>query len=71
MRAGQVVELSSGWLLDIVEIRWWSEDDGAVYGRAMALGRRAGRWSKDKYLGTVRGIEMLAVSRPSALRRGE
>lgn len=59
MHAGQMVETSNGWLLDISEIKWWSDDDGAVYGRAMAANR--GRWSKEKYLGTVRGIRELSV----------
>ena len=61
MHAGQLIETSSGWLLDISEVKWWSNDDGAVYGRAMATSGTSQRWSPEKYLGTVRGIEMLSV----------
>lgn len=58
MHVGQMIETSNGTLLDIVEIRWWSTDDGAVHGRMM----RNGKWSPEKYLGTVRGIQEAAVS---------
>ena len=62
MQAGQVVETSSGWLLEVTDIKWWSEDDGAVYGRAFSPAR-GGSWSPEKYIGTVRGLTEMAVSR--------
>ena len=61
MRVGQVIETSSGWLLDVEEIRWWSKEDGAVYGRAMAASSTKHKWSTTKYLGTVKGISSMAV----------
>jgi hypothetical protein len=64
VQARQVVETSSGWLLEVNAIQWWSDDDGAVYGRAF----NRGRWSPEKYLGTVRGIRELAVSRLRIVR---
>lgn len=59
MEVGKTVETSSGWLLEIKQIKWWSEDDGAVYGHAF----NGKEWSPQKYLGTVRGIREMAVSR--------
>ena len=61
MHIGQIIETSSGWLLDVSEIKWWSEDDGAVYGRAMMAHGTSKRWSPEKYLGTVRGIQQLVI----------
>ena len=61
MHAGQVIETSSGWLLEVSEVKWWSEDDGAVYGRAFAVNSTQKRWTPEKCLGTVRGIEQLSV----------
>lgn len=49
VQVGQVVETSSGWLLDISEIKWWGDDDGAVYGRAFSPAR-GGNWSPQKYI---------------------
>lgn len=63
LEVGQVVETSSGWLLDIEEIRWWSGDDGATYGRAMAASSTRQKWTPTKYLGTVKGIEELRIKR--------
>lgn len=54
LEVGQVVETSSGWLLDIEEIQWWSNDDGAAYGRAMAGSSTRHKWTPTKYLGTVK-----------------
>lgn len=62
MQVGQVVETSSGWLLDVEEIQWWDRTDGAVYGRAMRCSSTQQKWTPKKYLGTVRGIQELAIS---------
>ncbi len=66
MHVGQVIETASGWLLEVADIKWWSKDDGAVYGRAFSTKRG---WStENKYLGTVRGIREMAVSRLRLVR---
>jgi len=63
LRAGMTVETPNGWLMEITEIRWWSDDDGEVFGRQFAVRKRMARWSKEKYLGTVRGIEQARIKR--------
>lgn len=61
LKAGQVVETSSGWLLDIEMVRLWGDDDGEVFGRAMAMSGTSKEWTQTKYLGTVKGIEMMTI----------
>lgn len=60
-----VIETSSGWLLEVSKVQWWSKDDGAVYGRAFNVKRG---WSEQKYLGTLQGIRQMAVSRMRVVR---
>lgn len=55
-----VVDMPHGMYIEIDEIKWWSEDDGAVYGR---IGQR-GKWRPRGYVGTVRGIDQMRIKRP-------
>ena len=59
VEVGKTVETSSGWLLEIKKIDWWSDDDGQVHGHSF----NGKEWSAYKYLGTVKGIREMAVSR--------
>lgn len=61
MQVGQIIETSNGWLLDVEKIVWWSSDDGAVYGKALAASTTKEKWTQTKYLGTVKGLSELAV----------
>lgn len=59
-----VVETSNGWLLEISRVQWWSDDDGAVFGRMF----KGQSWTAEKYIGTVRGIREVMVGRLRLVR---
>lgn len=60
MQSGQQIETNTGWLLDVLRIDWWTKKDGAVWGRMRRV--RGGKWSTEKYIGTVLGIERNVAS---------
>lgn len=59
LQINTVVDMPNGSYIEIDEIRWWSDTDGAVYGR---IGR-SGKWRPRGYVGTVKGIDSLRVKR--------
>lgn len=60
MQSGQQIETNTGWLLEVLRVDWWGKKDGAVWGRMRRA--RGGKWSAEKYIGTVDGIERNVAS---------